>query len=252
MRKPARTIISFAVLCMCGAAPVWAGPMLYALSDPNSSSGTEKYVIDPIAATITVVRGVGIGHGGAGSYGGVYGGGHGGTQSGTGNPGIGGMGAFGGFGGGGSGSPSPRGSSTVGTGSPVQPNSPLVFNQSPDSIDIVPQRAMIVLSDDPQPEFFGGFGGKSQGAPAGAPQLPDQQIPGQNPPTNQDPTGPGCVSDCGGPSTILADCTGSCAGDPLAPTAGGLEIAAVPEPTLLGLLGIGLAGLGIVRRRKPV
>ncbi len=69
-------ILLFAAgISMCTVTSAFAGPVLYASSDPETSSGTELYVIDPIEATITVVRGVGIGTGGTGTYGGSYGGG---------------------------------------------------------------------------------------------------------------------------------------------------------------------------------
>src|SRR5690242_13676555 len=63
------------VLLMWTATSAIAGPVIYAAAGPTSSKGTELYVIDPVAATITLVRGIGIGAGGAGTYGAAYGGG---------------------------------------------------------------------------------------------------------------------------------------------------------------------------------
>ena len=76
MQKSQLKILLFAaVISMCSGGAATAGPVLYASSDPSTSSGTELYVIDPITATITVVRGVGIGGSATGTYGGSYGGG---------------------------------------------------------------------------------------------------------------------------------------------------------------------------------
>jgi hypothetical protein len=216
------------VILMCGSAATWAGPVMYASSDPETSSGTELYVIDPIAATITVVRGAGIGASGTGTYGGVYGGGGyaGGYGGGAGTAGYSGLtggsgGAAGGIG--------PLGtSSTTSDATTSSSTDPLLVTNS---TDIVPQQSMIVLTDTSQPDLMGAQGGSSS-APA-----------------------PGCITDCGGtPPIINTSCTSDCgngAGDPpAAGPQGSVQIAALPEPGPLALLGIGLASLGIARRRK--
>ena len=214
-----------------------AGPVIYASSDPATSSGTELYVIDPIAATITNVRGPGIG--GGATLGGSYGGGFGTAGGGGGAGGAGGLSGFGGGGAGGGGGRGGGGSpNTVSKGDSAGPGDP-----GPNGTDTISQRSMIVLSDAPQTDAFGGSGPKLPGTPPrpGTPPGPESNL-----------IPDACIGDCSelSPHITLLDCTENCGGDP--PSGTGVRLAAVPEPGLLALLGAGFASLGSVRRRRSV
>jgi hypothetical protein len=228
-------ILFSAAVLVCSAGSATAGPVIYASSDPDTSTGTEIYVIDPIAATITQVTGAGIGSGGSGGFGGSYGGGYGSTGGGggAGTGGFSGLGGAGGIGGSGGGSTPTTTASTPGEAPDVASG----------AIDIIPQQSMIVLSDAPQPDLIGGSGPKLPGTP-----------PNNGPESNLLPPG-NCSADCDSPlsPTALLDCTGNCDGDSSSGSSGtGLQVAAVPEPGMLALLGVGLATLGGLGRRRSV
>jgi hypothetical protein len=245
VRKVNLNVIALStVALMCGAAPGLAGPVIYASSDPVSSSGTELYVIDPIAATISVVKGVGIGNAGTGAYGGSYGNaGHGsGTTHGANDfgapPGLDVAGATGGLGAGGLVAVSMRSTNEPTEATDASLATELIGSLATQLIDVVPQRSMTVMSDVLQSDRLRANGAKFAGTS------------GPGPESNARPTG-GCVGDCVGSLTpMLVNCTENCGDDPPGVAGGGtLQIAAVPEPGLLALLGVGFAALGGVRRR---
>jgi hypothetical protein len=225
MLKKTVKILFLAAGFSMGAASAVAGPVLYASSDPETSSGTELYVIDPIAATITVVRGVGIGASATGTFGGSYGGGYAGGSSGG---GAGGAGGAGGVGAGGSVGGAPGSSLALTSSSdPQAPSAPVDLADPGPSR--TPQRPMIVLSNAPQPQLSDDILGVPKGGtqklllPEGCPTCTDTG--------GGDPTGDNTTR-----STL----------------AGEFVIAAVPEPASLALLGLALATLGLLSRRKPI
>jgi hypothetical protein len=253
-----------AVVLMWTATSVTAGPVIYASADPATSKGTELYVIDPIAATIALVRGIGIGAGGAGTYGGLYSGGYAQTSSGAAGDTSGvGAGDFSHF------APGSLGGSPLGDPARLDTNAAKdsitaeeLMAPITGSIDIVPSRTSITSSEGLQPPVFNGSGRRLAATPS--PQsnpragctgdcgdLTDNTAAGRSVP-------PGCAGNCGdltdaapSGSSILSACGGNCGAELLSTPQGALQISAVPEPGVLALLGIGFAAIGIRRRRKP-
>jgi hypothetical protein len=247
-----------AVVSMCSATGVNAGPVIYASSDPSTSTGTELYVIDPIAATITVVRGMGIGSGGTATFAGSNAGGNGTNGSGIADAGASALSGFGGLGGfanfAAAGRATPHLLATT-----DDPAGPTDLSVSSEPINIVPQRGAIAFADPVPSEIFGG--GKLAGTPpdplpSGSAGSGGSAGPGFNagPGSNAGPSanaGPNCTGECGSsPTTTLVNCTGDCRGDPVVLSS--VQIAAVPEPGLLALLGVAFASLGAVRRRISI
>jgi hypothetical protein len=237
-----RSIAAAALMCMATSAI--ASPVIYASADPATSKGTELYIIDPIAATVTRIKGIGIGTGGMGTYGGSYGGGGYANSSSTGAGDTSGGVAEANL------SPVSVGSigeSRLGGAVPLGVNSPddaitaaELVTPSGGAPDVVQQRASVRSSDSPPALTFGGSGSRLAGT-SGAQSSPRGS----------------CSDDCDdltqatvpAPS-LLSQCAGSCGGEVSPRAQGALQISAVPEPSLLGLLGIGFASVGLARRRK--
>ncbi len=203
-----------ATLLACGEAA--ASPVLYAWGNYfDGSSGSQTYVIDPIAATVMAVRGAGGGDGSAVSGGS------------TGSSGTSQGGSSGGGGSGGSGSGSGGDSSGFGGGSSVVGGSSLASGSSGSTAG---GSETIVVSNT----------GETAGIPLEdlIPKLGPGGDPNLDPPSH-DTLYPGFLPP--GPLTLTGD------DSPLDAFA---VTAAVAEPTPLGLIGIALAVLGMTLRRK--
>ena len=259
-----------AVALMWTATSAVAGPVIYASADRAKSNGTEIYVIDPIAATITMLKGIGIGAGGGGTYGGAYaGGGYGSTSSGAeGTAGGLAAGDFSHFAPAGLSGSLFRGPAPIDTHSSDDPiTTAELITPNTEATDIEPAITSMPAWQGSQPSSFGGSGrklaatpspqfGPSIGCASDCDELAEhasaRSLLSLNP-------GLGCTGDCkdlfGDPlfaPTLLASCISNCGGEVSSLAQGALQISAVPEPSLLGLLGVGFATVGVARRRKTL
>jgi len=220
-----------AAVAVAASHSAGASPVLYAMGGLNSSSTESErmYVIDPVAATVTAMLGVGGGAGGSGgSHGGSFGGGGianggggAGGSSGGGGSGLSGLGA-GGLGG--LGVAARRPSGPGGSSGPTITDT--LTDPTGDNTSEEQDQQVILNPNDPDnnPDSTRADCGSSvaEGLP-----LCEANVP---PPGGSGAAGPG-NNPGSGPSALAL-------------------VPALPEPGSVALLGTALAAFGIVRRRR--
>jgi hypothetical protein len=224
-------ILLGAVLASTGGAAL-ASPVLYASSTTDDSSAAPQiYVIDPVAATITALRGLGAGSAGGGGFSG--GGGIGGTSGG---------GDLGGTGGAG-GSLGGSGVSADGQSGPVAMTSPTDSTKEPSAIcDPLAPSLPLMPDCSSAPALSGTHIVVASPLPSTS-RLPPGPGPEQLlPPLNEcfDCSGPGPGGPDGPQFTPANDNPGG---------ASSISLQQIPEPGSLVLLGAALAAFGMTLRR---
>ena len=228
--RPIHLVVFLSTVSLCGIGHVAASPVLYAWAGySKDSGGRQTYVIDPVSATVTMVRGPGNGGSagnrsrfGAGSFGGGSG------------SGIGGNSEFGGVS-----SADARNIvlGTTGTGvetEVLEGNIPRFASQDASTDGLVGGLGPLALFD---PFAAGSQDGADQGAVVNGSSV----VSG---------AGQDWTTDFTNPSDLSALLALKPVGDVLRSSQLATP-AAVPEPTTLGLLGGALAVLGMrLRRRK--
>lgn len=213
-----------------------ASPVLYATGELSAGDNSRVYVIDPIAATVTAVNGIGGGTGGmGGATGGSFGAGSGGGGSSGSGGGSSGSGAAG-FGGSG------FGASALGIGDLARLGSGFPFAVFPAGTSPTPS----TTSPTTNTPTTGGAGICTD---ADTPTLCIEPVGAG------DPVGQGQGLGPFHPAAFPLPSTEDSGTSPLLAAAAPVQLAAatpqqVPAPGSLALLGAALAALGLLRRRR--